>query len=143
MSPTILLNSKGGLEIQMVKEIMTTNPVRVEASQTVREAVKIMTEKTIGSIFVYKKGEIVGILEEGDILKKVLCKDLNPYVTKVEEVMSPLHTINEDKMDDEAGQMMIERGVRHITVSENSKVVGVISMFDLMRPIYTRKSFGT
>ncbi len=122
---------------------MTTNPVRVEASQTVREAVKIMTEKKIGSIVVYKGDEIVGILEEGDIVKNVLCKDLNPYVTKVEDVMSILHTINEDKMDDEASQMMMEHRVRHITVSENSKVVGVISMFDLMRPIYTHKNFGT
>lgn len=128
--------------MQKVKEIMTTNPVKVEASQTVREAVKIMTEKKIGSIVVYRRGEIVGILEEGDILKNVLCKDLNPYVTKVEDVMSTLHTINEDKMDDEASQMMIEHSVRHITVSENSKVVGVISMFDLMRPIYSRKGFG-
>jgi CBS domain-containing protein len=127
--------------MQKVKEIMTTNPVRVEASQTVREAVKIMTEKKIGSIVVYKGDEIVGILEEGDIVKNVLCKDLNPYVTKVEDVMSILHTINEDKMDDEASQMMMEHRVRHITVSENSKVVGVISMFDLMRPIYTGKTF--
>jgi len=120
---------------------MTTHPVGVEASQTVREAVKIMTEKKIGSIVVYKGDEIVGILEEGDIVKNVLCKDLNPYVTKVEDVMSILHTINEDKMDDEASQMMMEHRVRHITVSENSKVVGVISMFDLMRPIYTGKTF--
>ena len=127
--------------MQKVKEIMTTNPVRVEASQTVREAVKIMTEKKIGSIVVYKGDEIVGILEEGDIVKNVLCQDLNPYVTKVEDVMSILHTINEDKMDDEASQMMMEHRVRHITVSENSKVVGVISMFDLMRPIYTGKTF--
>lgn len=127
--------------MQKVKELMTTNPVRVEASQTVREAVKIMTEKKIGSIVVYRGDEIVGILEEGDIVKNVLCKDLNPYVTKVEDVMSTLHTINEDKMDDEASEMMIEHRVRHITVSENSKVVGVISMFDLMRPIYTKKTF--
>jgi CBS domain-containing protein len=127
--------------MQKVKEIMTTNPVGVEASQTVREAVKIMTEKKIGSIVVYKGDEIVGILEEGDIVKNVLCKDLNPYVTKVEDVMSTLHTINEDKMDDEASEMMMEHRVRHITVSENSKVVGVISMFDLMRPIYTKKTF--
>jgi CBS domain-containing protein len=102
-----------------------------------------MTEKKIGSIVVYKGNDIVGILEEGDIVKNVLCKDLNPYVTHVEDVMSILHTINEDKMDDEASKMMIEHSVRHITVSENSKVVGVISMFDLMRPIYSRNRFWT
>jgi signal-transduction protein with cAMP-binding, CBS, and nucleotidyltransferase domain len=48
---------------------------------------------------------------------------------------------NEDKMDDEGSEMMMEHHVRHISVSENSKVVGVISMFDLMRPIYTKKIF--
>jgi len=129
--------------MQKVREIMSTNPVSVQSSQTVREAVKIMTEMEIGSIVVNHEKEIVGILEEGDIIRNVLCKDLNPYVTKVEDVMSNLHTINEDKMDDDASQMMMEHRVRHITVSENSKVIGVISMFDLMRPTYTGKPFRT
>jgi len=44
-------------------------------------------------------------------------------------------------MDDEAIEMRMEHRERHITVSENSKDVGVISMFDLMRPIYTKKTF--
>lgn len=126
-----------------VKEIMTINPFKIEANQTVRDAVRMMTEKKIGSIIVFKDHEIVGILEEGDIVRNVLCKDLNPYVTKVEQVMSVPFIINEDRSDDEASEMMVRHRVRHLAVSSDSRVTGIISMFDLMRPIYTGRSFWT
>ncbi|MHB8483034.1 MAG: CBS domain-containing protein [Nitrospiria bacterium] len=124
-----------------IKEIMTRNPVKVDASKTVREAINIMAEKKIGSLIVCKGDEIVGILEEGDVVRNVLAKDLNPYVTKVEEVMSVPFIINEDRSDDEASDMMVERHVRHLAVSEDSKIIGLISMYDLIRPVYLGKSF--
>lgn len=126
-----------------VKDIMTINPLKVDAGQTVREAVRLMSEKKIGSIIVVKGDEIVGILEEGDIVKNVLCKDLNVYVTKIGEVMSVPFIINEENSDDEASEMMVKYRVRHLAVSSDSKIIGVVSMYDLMRPIYTGRSFWT
>jgi CBS domain-containing protein len=126
-----------------VKDIMTINPLKVDAGQTVREAVRLMSEKKIGSIIVVKGDDIVGILEEGDIVRNVLCRDLNVYVTKIGEVMSVPFIINEEKSDDEASEMMVKYRVRHLAVSADSKIIGIISMYDLMRPIYTGRSFWT
>jgi CBS domain-containing protein len=126
-----------------VKEIMTKNPVKVDANKTVREAINIMAEKKIGSLLVYKENEIVGILEESDIIKNVLVRDLNPYVVKVETVMSVPFVIQEDKTDNEASDMMFQHKVRHLAVSGNGKIAGIVSMQDLLRPVYTGRSFWT
>ncbi len=122
---------------------MTINPLKIDANQPVREAVRLMSEKKIGSIIVVKGDEIVGILEEGDIVRNVLCKDLNVYVTKIGEVMSVPFIINEENSDDEASEMMVKHRVRHLAVSSDSKIIGIVSMYDLMRPIYTGRSFWT
>ncbi|MBI1822401.1 MAG: CBS domain-containing protein [Nitrospirae bacterium] len=126
-----------------VKQIMTKNPVKIDANKTVREAINVMADKKFGCLMVCKGEEIVGVIEEADIIRKVLAQDLNYYVTKVEQVMSVPLIINEDKSDDEASDMMVEHKVRHLAVAEDSKVIGIISMYDLMRPIYSGKSFWT
>ena len=124
-----------------VKDIMTINPVKIEADKTVREASKLMAQMKLGSLMVCKGGEVIGILEEADIIRNVLAKDLNSYVTKVEKVMSVPFIIDEEKYDDEASDMMNQHHVRHLAVSSNSKIAGIISMLDLIRPVYSGKSF--
>jgi CBS domain-containing protein len=136
-------SEKGRCLMVKVKDIMTKNPVIIEANKTVREAINILSEKRIGSLMVCKGDDIVGLLEEGDVVRNALAKDLNFYVTKVEEVMSAPFIINEDQSDNDASDMMLEHHVRHLAVSENSKIIGIVSMYDLLRPIYTGKSFWT
>lgn len=123
-----------------VKEMMSKNLVEVECGQTVREAIAIMTEKNLGSVLVRKGNEFVGILEESDILKNVLAKDLNPYVAKVESVMSIPFVIDEEKTDNEASDLMVQQKVRRLLVSDGSAIVGMVSMKDLFRPVYMGKS---
>ncbi|MFI5303729.1 MAG: cyclic nucleotide-binding/CBS domain-containing protein [Nitrospiria bacterium] len=126
-----------------VKEIMTKNPVEVEAGKTVREAVQVMTEQTLGSLLVRKGHEIVGILEESDILKKVLAKDLNLYVATVESVMSIPFIIDGEKSDNDASDIMSRNKIRHLVVSDGSAIIGILSMQDLLRPVYSGKTFWT
>jgi len=126
-----------------VKEIMTRKLLKIEANQTVREAVTLMTEYGVGSLVVEKDQEVIGIFEESDIVKKVLAKDLNPYVTKVEKVMSVPFVIDQEKSDDEASDLMIRQNVRRLVVSDGAAIVGILSMQDLLRPVYAGKSFWT
>ncbi len=126
-----------------LKQIMTKNPVKVDSKTTIREAVSVMVEKKLGSLIVCKGEEIVGIIEESDIVRNVLAKDLNPYVVKVEEVMSVPYVIDQEKTDDEASDMMRQQKVRHLAVSSHAKVVGIVSMVDLIKPVYSGKSFWT
>ena len=129
----------------MVKDIMTKNPVTVDSDRTVREAVNMMVEKKLGSLMVCKEktGEIIGIIEEANIVRDVLARDLNPYVVKVKEVMSVPFVIDEEKSDNEASELMSRHKVRHLAVSSNSKIIGIVSMQDLIRPVYSGKSFWT
>ena len=126
-----------------VKEMMTKKPIKVGAKRTIHEAVHIMAEKKLGSLMVYEGDEIVGILEEADIIRNVLGNDLNPDMTKVEKVMSVPFIIDGERSDDQASEMMKQHQVRHLAVSTNSKIVGIVSMLDLIRPVYSGRSFWT
>jgi len=126
-----------------VKEIMTRNLVVVDANSVVREAIQIMSERKLGSVLVRKGKEIVGIVEDSDIVKNILAKDLNLYVVKVESVMSIPFVIEEDRTDNDASDMMYEKKVRHLVVSNGKEIVGILSMVDLLRPVYAGKSFWT
>lgn len=124
-----------------VKEIMSKNLVEIEGGQTVREAISIMTENDLGSLLIRKGKELVGILEDSDILKNVLAKDLNPYVATVESVMSIPFLIDGEKSDNDASDLMNKQKVRRLLVSDGSEIVGIITMRDLIRPVYSGKSF--
>jgi CBS domain-containing protein len=126
-----------------VREIMTKDLLKTKADQTIREAIGLMTEYGVGSLVVQKGQEIVGILEESDIIKKVLAGDLNPYITTVEKVMSVPFVIHQEKSDDEASDLMVRQNVRRLVVSDGSAIVGILSMQDLLRPVYAGKSFWT
>ncbi|MBI3594400.1 MAG: CBS domain-containing protein [Nitrospirae bacterium] len=128
-----------------LKQIMTKNPVKIDSGKTIREAVTLMVEKKLGSVMVFheKSGEIVGILGESDVVRNVLAKDLNPYIVKVEDVMSIPFVIDEEKNDDEASDLMSQKKVKHLAVSSHSRIVGIVSMQDLIRPVYAGKSFWT
>jgi CBS domain-containing protein len=126
-----------------VKEIMTKNLVIVEANTVVREAIQVMSEKKVGSVLVRKGKDIIGILEDSDIVKNILAKDLNLYMVKVEAVMSIPFVIDEDRTDNDASDMMCQNKVRHLAVSDGKKIVGILSMADLIRPVYAGKSFWT
>ena len=126
-----------------VKEIMTKILLSVEADSVVREAIRVMSEKKVGSVLIHKGNDIIGMLEESDIVKNILAKDLNLYMVKVEAVMSIPFVIDEDRTDNDASIMMCQNKVRHLVVSDGKKIVGILSMADLIRPIYAGKSFWT
>ena len=123
-----------------IREIMTRRLVSIDANKTVREAVQMMTDLKLGSLLVKRGNELIGILEETDIMRNLLAKDLNAYVVKVEAVMSIPFVIGEEKTDDDASDLMIKQNVRRLVVSDGNSIVGLISMRDLVRPVYAGRS---
>jgi CBS domain-containing protein len=119
---------------------MTRRLVSIDANKTVREAVQMMTDLKLGSLLVKRGNELIGILEETDIMRNLLAKDLNAYVVKVEAVMSIPFVIGEEKTDDDASDLMIKQNVRRLVVSDGNSIVGLISMRDLVRPVYAGRS---
>ncbi len=119
-----------------VSDVMTVNVVTVRPDNTVVEAARKMAENGVGSVLVVdERGTLIGILTEGDIVRRVVARGLNPAETHVEEVMTrnPV-TIYEDAALDAAAELMRERGIGHLpVVNEKGRLVGIITRSDIVR----------
>jgi CBS domain-containing protein len=107
--------------------------ITIESGATVVEACRVMVDNNRGSIVVALKGETIGFLTERDVLK-VVAESLNPATTKVKDVMTTTPvTIDKDKPLREAIDLMNRKGVRRILTTEKGKVVGIVSLRDIVR----------
>jgi signal-transduction protein with cAMP-binding, CBS, and nucleotidyltransferase domain len=121
----------------LVRQLMTSKVVKVPAQATIIQVADLMKKSSIGSVLVTDGENLVGIVTETDIVHKAVAEDQNPHVTKVESVMSyPLVTIETHRYIPEAAEMMVQNGIRHLAVTEKGQVVGMISMRDLLHPLY-------
>jgi len=116
-----------------VKDVMH-GVTTIDSEASVAEAGRVMTAKEIGSILVAKNGEPIGMLTERDILRKVVAAGLDPATTKVSQVMSaPLITIPSTTGLDVAGKKMIDKKIRRLLVTENEKIIGIVTARDMVR----------
>ena len=116
-----------------VGSIMTTDIVSMDAEATVAEAIGAMVERNIGSVVVTREDSMVGIVTERDILRKLVLG--GEYgALKVEDAMSsPLVTIESDATLGEAANLMTERNIRRLLVTQKEIICGIITERDLMR----------
>jgi signal-transduction protein with cAMP-binding, CBS, and nucleotidyltransferase domain len=106
----------------------------VSASATVFEAVRQMCRSHVGALLVNNNDKTLGIISERDIMRRVLLERRDPSVTSVAAVMTPdLAFILVEAEPSEATALMVERGCRHLPVLQDGKVVGIVSMGDLVR----------
>jgi CBS domain-containing protein len=107
--------------------------VTVDRDMDVRAAAALMRDKNIGSLFVSRNKEIIGIITDTDMVRRVVAVGLDASKTPAEQIMSaPILTIEEDKTLLDANDMMAKSHLRHLGVSRNGKLVGMISVRDLV-----------
>ncbi|QKQ99576.1 CBS domain-containing protein [Metallosphaera tengchongensis] len=117
-----------------VKDLISREPVSVSPNATIVEAAKIMKRERVGSLLVRIGEEAKGILSERDIIYAI-ASDL-PLNTRVEEVMSTNLVTADSGMDvGEAALLLADKGVRHLVIKENGKIIGVISIRDIARSL--------
>ena len=120
------------------KELMKDNLVYVECGQAVSLAASIMKIRQIGSVLVRSENEIVGIVTESDIVRKVVSMHRQPEYTPVESIMSsPIISINPEAPIFEAASLMEETHTRHLAVANCKGIVGILSVRDMLRPVAT------
>lgn len=116
-----------------LKEVMRYNPTTLESEATVARAAEVMCRDEVGSCIVLQNNLAKGMITEQDINCKVVAKDLKPGKIRVSEVMStPLITIEADKTVGDAAHMMVENKVRRLPVVDGNKVVGIVTVRDLL-----------
>ena len=107
--------------------------VTVPRDTNVQTAARIMRDRGIGSLFVTNDREIIGILTDTDMMRRVVAAGVDATKTTVEQIMSaPIMTIEENKTLLDANDLMTQSHLRHLGVTRDGKLVGMISVRDLV-----------
>lgn len=126
-----------------VNQILSTkgNDVySVVSTISVYDAIKIMSEKNVGAILVIEEGQLKGIFSERDYARKVILKDKSSKTTILKEIMvTNVFTVKPTDDLDSCMEMMISRRIRHLPVVEDDKVIGLISIGDVVKCIIEKQ----
>ena len=110
--------------------------IAIAPDASVYDAIKLMADETVGSLLVMKGDDLLGIITERDYARKVIIKNRSSETTQVAEIMSTdIVTASSSETVDECMAVMTRRSVRHLPVVDDGKVIGVISMRDLVQAI--------
>lgn len=120
--------------------LMSRNLKTIPSEASLREASRLMRDQGIGSLLVVKNNDHVGILSETDLVRRGLAEGLNPEQENVEKVMSsPIISLDIDRTAEEANSVMSEKGIRHLAITEAGKIIGILSVRDLL--VYFKNQF--
>jgi CBS domain-containing protein len=119
--------------------LMRTSIETIDHGETLEAAARRMAEKHVGSLLVSRTGKLVGIVTESDLVRKALAYNLDPHLICIGSLMNhPVIEIDINRTIHDASELMAEKGVRHLAVMEINKIVGILSVRDLIRMISVR-----
>lgn len=120
-----------------VQDAMIRNVMTVDADISVKMAARMMAHLQVSSLVVVEDGDVVGIINEKDIISRVVAKDKSPSKLMVYDVMTtPLLTTLPDADLENALQLMVFNGIKKLPVlsgEENKELVGLLSLTDVVR----------
>ena len=123
----------------LVKDVMTKALVSVDPSTTLNQISKMMEQGGMGSILVKKDGIPSGIITDRDFAIKIAAHGIS-LDTSVEKIASfPLQIINPNDSILDAAKMMSDKKIRKLAVSEDGKIVGIITSTDLVNQLASQK----
>jgi CBS domain-containing protein len=125
--------------MRLVREILQSKghdiwSIRPEAS--VFDAVKMMSERSVGALLVMEGEKMVGIITERDYARKVILAGKSSKQTEVKDIMTQrVLWVAPERTIEECMALMTDKKVRHLPVVENTQVVGIVSIGDLVKAI--------
>jgi CBS domain-containing protein len=130
---------RGGSVLTQVGDLLDdkgTDVFSIAPGASVAQAVELMTDRGVGSLLVMLDGELRGIITERDYTRKVIAGGLSTEDTRVSDIMTAdVYTAGVGQNIDECMMLMTEKRIRHLPVVDGKRVLGIISIGDLMKAI--------
>ncbi len=132
--------------MKTVAELLRVKPtgrvVSVSPEQSVLDAIKVLAAEDIGAAIVMSGGRLAGIFSERDYTRKIILKGRSSDTTRVEEVMTAnVIVVNPRTHTRECMQLMSEKSIRHLPVVDDGRVIGMVSIRDIVSDIIADQDF--
>lgn len=125
--------------MKTVKQLLQTKGGTVHAilpQASVLDAIKLMAEKGIGALVVLDEGRLAGMVSERDYARKVILLGRSSQATAVREIMSDkVVTVRSEQTVEDCMALMTARRIRHLPVVDGGKLVGMVSIGDLVKEV--------
>ena len=128
--------------VQNILETKGGEAWSVSPGTSVYDAVAMMSDKGCGALLVMNGDELVGIISERDYARKVILADRSSKSTLVSEIMStPVLTAKPPDAIEQCLSVMTDNRIRHLPIVDGAKVVGMVSIGDLVKTIIAKQEF--
>jgi len=119
--------------MEEISDYMTSPVLRIGADDSAQEAAVFMQANHVGSLIVEDLGEDIGIVTERDLSQKVVAAGKPSDAIKIRDIMTtPILTMDRFLPVEEANRFMMKHKIRHLAVTEEDKIVGMLSVKDLV-----------
>jgi len=127
---------------EILREKSNPSVVTVSPDSSVFDAIKTMAERSIGAVVVVDGDTVLGMLSERDYARKVVLQDRSSRSTKVRDIMTDsVYYVGPGDTREHCMAMMTERHFRHLPVLENERLIGLLSIGDLVKDVMSEQKF--
>jgi len=135
-----------GIAMKTVAHILKSKPDQsvytITPTASVLDALKLMAEKNVGALLVMDGEKIAGIITERDYARKIILRGRSSKDTPVHDIMtSSVMCVRPEQTSEECMMLMTENRLRHLPILDNGKLVGLISIGDLVKDIISEQQF--
>lgn len=131
--------------MKTIKQLLQTkgNAVwTIAPDASVFDAIKLMSDKGVGALPVVEEEKLVGIISERDYARKVILQGRSSRETQIREIMTPkVYYIRAEQSVEDGMALMTDKRIRHLPVFENERMIGIVSIGDLVREIISQQEF--
>lgn len=137
-------SDQGGRVVKTVKQMLQEkhkDPSIISPDRSMLEALRVMAETEVGAVMVVEDGSLVGVVSERDYVRRVAREGLTPDAQVKDVMTGDVVAVTPDYTADQCMALMMQKHVRHLPVLAGSKLVGVISMRDVVRVTLDEKEY--
>ena len=129
--------------VEQLLQVKGSDIWSIAPQATTYNALQIMAEKNVGALLVIEKEKLMGIFSERDYARKVILKDKSSKNTSVGELMTrEVFYIDANSTLEESMALMTAKRIRHLPVLKNNRLIGIVTLGDVVRQIISDQQFA-